>query len=217
MLQNNFNGTRWYGGIVNSLQPNGLIDGIGANSKQVPYGTMITVTYSAKADANGNVTFFIGRAGDNRSLPLGIDNIVVTGSIKPMITYSGNPCPKMVVTVGLKQDYPAWTTYSWSESVTGTTGTSKNFKFEPQDKNTNYTVTATVTLPGCTPIKSDPYVIKTGDCCSDADGNPMAITNILYDDFGNFASSFNYEYTDEKGLTLSVVIPNSQLMYSDDT
>ena len=44
----------------------------------------------------------------------------------------------------------------------------------------------------------------------------MAKTNILCDNFGKFASSFNYEYTDEKGLTQSVVITNSQLMYSED-
>ncbi len=168
-----------------------------AKSFTVPTGSSKTLTISSVADENGMASFYIGRMGGMNAIALGFDNIRVEGEIKPVVSYSGNPCPAMPIMVKLKDTYPAGTTYSWSESVTGSTGSGSTFNFEAPKAGT-YKIQATVTIPGCDPATSDVYELTVKECCQDADGNPMAMVDVFFDDFGSFAGN-QYTYTDLNG------------------
>lgn len=132
-------------------------------------------------------------------------------SDKPTITYSGVPCPEQPIRVTTKQNYPEGTMFSWKESVTGYMSTESSLTFIPDAAETDYTVTCEVTLPGCTPAKSDPLTIHSGTCCTTADGTPMAMTYLFFDDFGNFVSDDTYEWTDNFGVLHTVTIPEGQV------
>ena len=194
---------KWYGNgnsglnckFSTSLNSNGALNG--GVEQQVQQGSMKTCTYTGTADENGSISFYVGRSGGQCGIPLGFDNIRVDGQIKPVISYSGNPCPAMPILIRLKDSYPSGTTYSWTESVTGKTGTGSSFNFEAPAAGT-YSIQATVTVPGCEPATSDVYSLTVNDCCSDEDGNPMAMVDVFFDDFGSFSGT-QYTYTDLNG------------------
>ncbi|MCQ2207688.1 MAG: hypothetical protein MJZ02_05655, partial [Paludibacteraceae bacterium] len=168
------------------------------------------VTMKGVANSLGSVTFYVSRTNPN-ALPIGIDNIEVTGSVQPVITCAKQMpcCPENPVTLALKQTYPAKTTYEWS--VAGATGssTTPSLVFTPKEKDKKYTATCKVTIPGCTPVSAT-FDVETKECCTmkDASGNvvPMAETNIFYDDFGTFPDNRTYEYTDAKGVKHQVPV-----------
>ena len=159
------------------------------------------VSLKGKADANGNITFYFGR-GSKGNFPIGIDNIEITGEVKPEISFYGNPCPVMPASINLKQKYPAGTTYQWEESTTGEKATTQTFDFTPPSAD-KYNFTCTVTLPGCTPVKSEPFALEVEPCCEDGNGNAMAKKNIYMNDFGSFSGT-SYTYLDKLGMPITV-------------
>ena len=186
------------------------------NSKHITtaspaYGKSTTVTHKATVPASGNITFYFYRANDCFQIPIGIDDIKVTGTIKPSISTTGNPCPEQPLRITTKQSYPEGTKFSWKESVTGQTSSDLSFNFVPDAAETDYKVTLEVTMPGCTPAKSDVLLVHSGTCCTSDDGAPMAMTNLFYDDFGNFVSDNTYEWTDRYGTTHTETIPAGQV------
>lgn len=176
-------------------------------SGTIPHGGSKHMTFTTKVPETGSITFYFYKTSDCYKIPIGIDNIKIEGSIKPVITYTGNPCPEMPLRVFAKQTYPTGTTFSWKETVTGQTSTDPNFIFVPKAPDTDYTVNCEVTLPGCTASKSEPLSIHSGVCCTTTDGAPMAMTNLFFDDFGNFVSDDTYEWTDRYGVTHTEDIP----------
>jgi gliding motility-associated-like protein len=181
---------------------------------KIAFGGSANMTYTTKVPDTGSLTFYFYRTSDCYKIPVGIDNIHIEGSIKPAITYTGNPCPEQPLRVFTKQSYPDGTTFSWKESVTGLTSTGASFNFIPDAAETDYTVTCEVTLPGCKPAKSEPLTIHSGTCCTTTDGAPMAMTNLFFDDFGNFVSDDTYEWTDRMGTTHTEKIPAGHMHYS---
>ncbi len=175
------------------------------------FGKSTVVTHKAKVTATGSISFLFFRTGDCFQIPIGIDDIKVTGSIKPVITSTGNPCPQMPMRVITKSTYPSGTKFSWKESVTGQTSTDPSFNFTPDAAETDYSISLEVTLPGCTPSKADVYPVHSGTCCTNDDGAPMAKTNLFFDDFGSFPSDDTYEWTDRFGVTHTVKIPAGQV------
>jgi len=173
----------------------------GGTTQAITFGNSVTVTYNGMTDGNGNITFYVARGNDSYRAPIGIDNVIITGTPKPEPVYLGEPCAKMPLVVNLASAYPSGTTYSWTESVTGETGTGTGFVFEPKDAGVDYKITATVKLPGasCPAASSDVYTITSKVCCEDDNGNPMARINIFHDDFGYFPNNSTYQYRDIYG------------------
>ncbi len=165
----------------------------------VAHGGSATITYTTTVPETGSIVFYFYKASDCYKIPIGIDNIEIVGSIKPSIAFTGNPCPEQPLRVFTKQAYPAGTTFKWKEAVTGQTSTDASFNFIPKEKETDYTVTCEVSLKGCTAVMSEPLKIHSGTCCQSDDGAPMAMTNLFFDDFGNFVSDDTYEWTDRMG------------------
>ncbi|MCQ2233017.1 MAG: hypothetical protein MJZ30_14330, partial [Paludibacteraceae bacterium] len=182
-----------------------------ATSASVDYGKSTTVKHKATVPETGTVTFYFYRTSDCFQIPIGIDDIEVTGTIKPVISATGNPCPEQPLRITSKQSYPEGTKFSWKESVTGQSSTDPSFNFIPEEAEKDYKVTLEVTLPGCSPSKSDVLTVHSGTCCTSADGAPMAMTNLFYDDFGNFVSDDTYEWTDRFGTTHTEKIPAGQV------
>ena len=171
------------------------------------FGKSQTVTHIATVPENGNITFYFYRTNDCFQIPIGIDDIKVTGEVRPLISAKGNPCPEQPILLTSKQKYPEGTKFSWEEAITGQKSSNANFNFIPDAAETDYTVTCEVTLPGCNPAKSDSLKIHSGTCCTSTDGAPMAMTNLFFDDFGNFVSDNTYEWTDRYGVTHTEIIP----------
>ena len=168
----------------NALKENSLTK---ATTKVVDFGKSATITHTTTVPESGNITFYFYRANDCFQIPIGIDDIKVTGEIKPIIAYTGNPCPEQPLRIFTGQTFPDGTTYSWKESKTGQTSTGADFQFVPDEAETDYSVTCEVTIPGCAATKSDAITIHSGTCCTDpSTGAPMAMTNLYYDDFGDF-------------------------------
>ena len=194
-------------GYFNTLD----VSGATPTKETVAHGGTTTVKHTAKTSKSGSVSFIFFRSADCYKIPLGIDNIKVTGKVKPQIAYSGNPCPKQELRVYTKQMFPEGTTYSWKESVTKQSSDSKVFRFEPQDPDTDYIVSCSVKLPDCDEtFESDEIVIHSGTCCEN-NGHPMAMTNIFFDDFGTFVSDDTYEWTDRAGVIHTENIPAGQI------
>lgn len=181
--------------VASQINANGALEG--GETNQLKPGATTTITYNGVADENGNITFYVGRAEGMSNVPLGFDNIRVESEMKPEISYSGYPCPAMPILVGLKSTYPEGTTYQWTESVTGTTGNGSTFTFEAPNAGT-YKIQVAVSIAGCDPSLSDVYELEVGDCCKDADGNPMAMVDVFFDDFGSFEGD-QYTYIDLNG------------------
>jgi hypothetical protein len=116
----------------------------GTISAAIPFCESRTLSHTGTVDVNGNITFYIGRGNDTYRAPIGLDNVVVKGDPLPEPIFWGEACVKMPLVVNLKSSYPSGTTYSWSESVTGKTGTGSGFIFEPDAKDVDYKVTATI-------------------------------------------------------------------------
>ena len=151
------------------------------------------------ADEGGNITFYLGRINPS-TVPIGIDNIKVYGTVKPEIISGGVPCPEMPTNINLKNSYPPGTEYQWKESKTGKTATTSSFTFLPPSPG-EYKFTCSVKLPfeGCaseSQIKE--YTLKVGKCCESDDGVPMSKVNIYKNDFGKIAGK-TYTYTDKSG------------------
>ncbi len=195
-------------GYNNSFEPSSLTK---ATTKTVDYGKSATMTHTTKVPETGNITFYFYRTNDCFQIPVGIDDIKVTGSIKPMISTTGNPCPEQPLRITAKQSYPEGTKFLWKESRTGQTSTDFSFNFVPDSAETDYNITLQVTMPGCSPATSDPLLVHSNTCCTSDDGAPMAMTNLFYDDFGNFVSDDTYEWTDRYGITHTEKIPSGQV------
>ena len=181
--------------ISTNLNGNGALEG--GETAEIQPGQLTTFSYSGVADENGNITFYVGRTEGMSNVPLGFDNVRVESELKPEISYSGYPCPSMPILVGLKNTYPEGTTYQWRESVTGATGTGSTFSFEAPNAGT-YKIQVAVAIAGCDPSSSDVYELTVNDCCKDAEGNPMAMVDVFFDDFGSFEGN-QYTYTDLNG------------------
>ncbi|MCQ2195877.1 MAG: hypothetical protein MJZ28_13145, partial [Paludibacteraceae bacterium] len=192
----------------NALQ---LTNSKNATAATAAYGASTKVTHKATVPETGNVTFYFYRTSDCFQIPIGIDDIQVTGDVKPVISSTGNPCPEMPLRVTTKQSYPEGTTFSWKESKTGQSSSETSFNFVPDAAETDYSITLEVTLPGCKPSKSEALKVHSGTCCTSADGAPMAMTNLFFDDFGNFPSDDTYEWTDRFGTTHTEKIPAGQV------
>ncbi|MBR5694937.1 MAG: hypothetical protein IKX43_01705, partial [Paludibacteraceae bacterium] len=151
-----------------------------------------------RADPGGNITFYIGRINPS-TVPIGIDNIKVYGTIKPEIVSGGVPCPEMPSNINLKNKYPVGTEYSWKESKTGKTATTPSFTFLPPSEG-EYTFSCSVKLPfqGCASEPAGEYTLKVGKCCESDEGVPMSKVNIYKNDFGKIAGK-SYTYTDKSG------------------
>ncbi|MCQ2190731.1 MAG: hypothetical protein MJY63_03720, partial [Paludibacteraceae bacterium] len=182
-----------------------------ATEATADYGKSTKVTHKATVPETGTVTFYFYRTSDCFQIPIGIDDIKVTGEVKPVLSSTGNPCPEMPLRVITKSSYPDGTKFSWKESKTGQTSTDPSFNFVPDKADTDYSITLEVTLPGCKASKSEVYPVHSGTCCTSADGAPMAMTNLFFDDFGNFASDDTYEWTDRFGITHTEKIPAGQV------
>jgi len=177
---------------------------------KVAHGSSVDITYSTTVPETGNLTFYFYKTTDCIKVPVGIDNIKVTGEIIPTISAKGNPCPEQPILITSKQKYPEGTKFSWKESVTNQTSSDASFKFIPDAAETDYSVTLEVTLPGCKVSKSEALNLHSGTCCTSADGAPMAMAYLFYDDFGNFISDDLYEWTDRFGETHTETIPAGQ-------
>lgn len=175
------------------------------------YGASKIVTHPAKASEDGSVTFYFLRTNESFQIPIGIDDIKVTGEFQPSITHTGNPCPEQPLRIFTRQTYPEGTTYLWKESPSGQTSTDLNFNFIPGSTGTQHKITCEVAIPGCNPILSSPLTIESGDCCTDENGAPMAMTNLYYDDFGDFPSDDKYVWTDKYGIKHTETIPATQV------
>ncbi|MEE3485526.1 MAG: hypothetical protein VZQ98_14550, partial [Bacteroidales bacterium] len=168
------------------------------------------VTMTGKADASGRVIFYVSRTNPN-ALPIGIDNIRITGDVQPVITSAKMMpvCPENPVMLYLKHTYPEGTTYSWSVQGGTETSSTQSFSVTPKEANKTYTAKCSVTPPGCSAASAS-FTIETKECCTmkDASGNdlPMAETNIFYDDFGTFPDNKTYEYRDAKGVVHTVPV-----------
>ena len=181
-----------------------------ATTKIVDYGKSTTVTHKTTVPESGKITFYFYRAIDCFQIPIGIDDIKVTGEFQPSAAYTGNPCPEQPLRVFTKQTYPVGSTYLWKESPSGQESTDPNFNFIPGSTGTNHKITCEVTIPGCSPVSSPALEIKAGDCCKDTSGAPMAMTNLYYDDFGDFPTDNTYVWTDRYGIKHTENIPSRQ-------
>ena len=183
---------------LNYGQPAG--DRVSTGATTFNWGANEKLTLPTKASATGTVTLYFKTA--SAFAPIGIDNITVTGKVKPEIRSQKQlpVCPANPVLLTLKSGYPDGTTYKWT--TPDGSYTTKNCTFEPKDANTSYKITCEVKLPGCT-AESAEFELTTKTCCSmtgeDGKEYPMALTNIFYDDFGRFLDANTYEYTDAKG------------------
>ncbi|MBO4736122.1 MAG: T9SS type A sorting domain-containing protein, partial [Paludibacteraceae bacterium] len=195
-----------------------LINSKKATTATTDYGKSTTVTHKATVPENGNITFYFYRANDCFQIPVGIDDIKVTGEISPTISAKGNPCPEQPILITSKQKYPEGTKFSWKEAITGQKSSNANFNFIPDAAETDYNVTLEVTIPGCNASKSEAFKVHSGTCCKTTEDVPMAMTNLFFDDFGNFISDELYEWTDRFGITHTEQIPaghthNAQSIY----
>ncbi len=192
----------------NAIVPTGLKN---ATTAKVAYGEFKTVTHTAKVPENGNITFYFYRNSDCYQIPIGIDDIKVTGNVRPLISVKGNPCPMQPALITSRQNYPEGTTFSWKETVTGQTSSNASFSFTPMEADADYSVTLEVTMPGCQKFKSEALNVHSGTCCTSAEGVPMAMTYLYYDDFGNFVADDIYEWTDRYGISHTEKIPAGQV------
>ena len=192
----------------NALQ---LTNSKNATTTTAGYGKSTKVTHKATVPEDGNITFYFYRNSDCYQIPIGIDDIKVTGKVRPLISAKGNPCPMQPAIITSKQNYPEGTKFSWKEAVTGQTSSNASFSFIPMEADADYRVTLEVTMPGCESYKSEVLNVHSGTCCTSNDGAPMAITNLFFDDFGNFISDDLYEWTDKYGVTHTEQIPAGQV------
>jgi len=172
----------------------------GTSTGTITFGASTKLTITGTSDAAGTVTFYLGRPGGINFAPIGIDNVVVKGTIKPEIESQKvlPVCPNNPVTLYPKQTYPAGTVYSWSMNTTPVqTGSTESFTVIPPEQK-DYVVTLNVAMPGCTP-QTNTLELKTKKCCEAADGTPLASTYIFYDDFGTFPTDNTYEYRNPDG------------------
>ena len=192
----------------NALQ---LTNSKNATTTTAGYGKSTKVTHKATVPEDGNITFYFYRNSDCYQIPIGIDDIKVTGKVRPLISAKGNPCPMQPAIITSKQNYPEGTEFSWKEAVTGQTSSNASFSFIPMEADADYRVTLEVTIPGCQSFKSEALNVHSGTCCQSADGVPMAMAYLFYDDFGNFISDDLYEWTDKYGVTHTEQIPAGQV------
>ena len=173
------------------------------NQQNIPFSTSRMFEHKGTADKDGNITFYVakGSGGETWRIPIGLDNVKITGTPKPKPVYLGEPCVKMPLVVNLESSYPSGTTYSWEEITTGKTGSNVGFVFEPEEVK-EYNMKVSIKMPGagCSLVSSDLYPITSKACCEDDNGNPMAKINIFYDDFGSFPNDNTYQYRDEYGV-----------------
>lgn len=189
----------------------GDLDGQGRmpNSKKetptISWGEKYSLKITGKADMYGTAQFYLGRTGGLNSMPIGIDNVEIKGNIKPTITGKKDQCFGSMISLGLKQQYPAGSTYKWKEASAGEISTDPNLYYEAKETDKNYTFTCEVTIPGGCSGTSDKFVVNVKTCCDDGNTppTPLPYTDIYYEDFGNFSGN-QYTYTDLNGREKTV-------------
>ncbi len=151
------------------------------------------VSFSAETDEDGNVTFYF--SNQVASLPIGIDNIEVTGTPAPKVRTNGAE------------------TVCWGDAV--------DFYFEGLSDSVSYawdvngeksrkpSLTVTFNEIGESEVsyslsRNECQVagnrkITTQACCMDAEGNPLKVKNLFFDDFGEFKDNETYSYVDKNG------------------
>lgn len=205
-----FGGSVQYRSTGSQMPAAGLKIATTLNANDSP-NTDETTTVAAKSGAQkvtmsnllvddyGNVTIYFSRTNPN-ALPIGIDNIEITGKIQPTIyaMKSLPVCPANPVMLGLKESYPEGTKIEWSGL--GETSSGFTFVVTPPEAKKTYNISCNVTMGSCT--ASATFELKTKMCCSmeneAGEEIPVAETFLVNEDFGRFEGS-NYIYTDALG------------------
>ncbi|MBE6330467.1 MAG: hypothetical protein E7072_10215, partial [Bacteroidales bacterium] len=191
-----------------SLNSNGALNSASSTVAVKP-GTSQKITIPAKADAYGTVTFYIGRNGGQQSMPIGIDDIEITAtSIKPTASIKPENCFGSMISMSLKNQYPAGTKFDWKEvdgSTISTISTTSHALFEATTPDKNYSFQCEVTLPDGCSAKTDIATTSVVTCCDDGNGNALPYTDIYFEDFGHFVGN-QYTYVDLKGVEKTVTV-----------
>ncbi|MBQ9101232.1 MAG: hypothetical protein IJY54_07660, partial [Paludibacteraceae bacterium] len=188
-----------------SLNSNGALNSASSTVAVKP-GTSQKITIPAKADAYGTVTFYIGRNGGQQSMPIGIDDIEITAtSIKPTASIKPENCFGSMISMSLKNQYPAGTKFDWKEVGGSTISTTSHALFEATTPDKNYSFQCEVTLPDGCSAKTDIATTSVVTCCDDGNGNALPYTDIYFEDFGHFVGN-QYTYVDLKGVEKTVTV-----------
>lgn len=152
------------------------------------YGTKAIMSLSSKADANGEICFYFSSQFE---APIAIDNIKVEGEAQPVIECLKRMpvCPASSVMFEVTNTLDS-VSYNWSNGAE--TSNSKIFTTSFDDVNETYTVKCTVEGSGCQATSS--IEVQTKECCASADGKPLDMVDVFFDDFGKFSSD-GTEYT----------------------
>ncbi|MCQ2190783.1 MAG: hypothetical protein MJY63_04005 [Paludibacteraceae bacterium] len=152
------------------------------------YGTKAIMSLASKADANGEICFYFYSQFE---APIAIDNIKVEGEAQLVIECLKRMpvCPSSPVIFEITNTLDS-VSYSWSNGVE--TSNKKIFTTSFDDVNETYTVKCTIEGSGCQATSS--IDVQTKECCVSADGKPLDIIDVFFDDFGEFSND-GTEYT----------------------
>ena len=200
--------------IVGANNPDRMIINNGTNSANLPNGstTPTRLSFTGTADGNGNITFYVARAGNanNFTSPIGMDNVVIRGDAQAQIaSQKVTPvCQANPVKLYPRQNYPEGTTYEWSVNTDPPeSGSSETFAFVPFNKP-SYNVSLSIQMPGSGCAKgTSTFTLPTKECCTtviDGVTIPLAETYIFFDDFGTFPTNSLYEWKDPDGTVNQV-------------
>jgi len=163
-----------------------------STSSNFDYGTKVNLTLSSKADANGEICFYFSTQAGSYS-PIGIDNIKIEGEAQPKIKCSkrlpvcnGSAVSFDIPSILDNEDI----TYSWSNGKE--VATTKEFTPSLDEADKLYTVKCTIKSTECSATSS--IEVPTKLCCMTADGKPLGIIDVFFDDFGEFSAD-GTEYT----------------------
>lgn len=170
-----------------SMQPSG--DKI-STTTNFDFGTKKTLVLSSKADANGEICFYFSTQPGSYA-PIGIDNIKVEGEAQPTIECSKRMpvCPASPVIFEIANTLDS-VSYNWSNGAE--TSNNKIFTTSFDKADETYTVKCTLEGSGCQAISS--IEVQTKECCTSADGKPLDMIDVFFDDFGEFSND-GTEYT----------------------
>lgn len=152
------------------------------------YGTKVVCSLSSKADANGEICFYFSSQFET---PIAIDNIKIEGEAQPTIECSKRMpvCPASPVIFEIANTLDS-VSYNWSNGAE--TSNNKIFTTSFDKADETYTVKCTLEGSGCQAISS--IEVQTKECCTSADGKPLDMIDVFFDDFGEFSND-GTEYT----------------------
>lgn len=182
-------------------------------STKADYGKSENIQLKTKADKNGEVTFYF-KMEPSSSAPIGIDNIQIVGEAQPKINCLKRlpVCPGFPVKFNVENILDS-VTYSWK--CNSETSNDKTFFAIFDDANKLYKVDCSIEANGCSSTTTS-FTVETKECCTSADGTPLAIASLFFDDFGEFSvDNTEYTYTESDGTKHTVSITNG--MYTDPT